>query len=1456
MDARTELAPFVAAVAQEQRDLYVAFLASLGIDDNVAAIDIEQLAAELQSLRDSVDDRFEEAEEEHLPMDPRAREPRADLARHLAARGLTIKDVPKDGDCQFHAIADQLKLVGLGDWDALELRLGAVHWLETNGTRWMDDGTVGKRFMLKDSLGVGDWPAYLADMRRRGTWGDEATLLALSVLFQVEICVISSSSATGCRVIKPPDLWEVEMRTTCALHVGHLAEVHYVSTRLVTGEAAAAASTEEDADAMAEGLAQQSERELWQAAEHEQRLVAMMCHPYQLEEAVFAEEDMMEGQFEEGGDDEEEGEEAWAATPTQIPTKIPRFHSPVPPGGRVGTHTRFDVEGELPGAFGEVGVLSCFKGSPPSTVRAFGEVGVLSCSKGPPPSIPARIPTTIERCASPVPPGGRVGKHNRFVEEGDLLVPSAVAKVLCDSEDGDVEAVEVEAVVLEEAMEVEAAELEASEVAVDLLDVIGSMRAPPSASDRIDAQMQDAEVVLGGVEAAAGVVEAVAAIAPDFVAIAETPAEAQEWELEQEWGWVEHLLTPGAFPEEEAEALPLSEAVPEPEAAADTVAATKVAKLRVSLVCRGLGKGGKKEILAERLPAPAEEEPAAAAASSMAAAGAVEAAAAFATGSAVLTELVLAAERMEGPARMDADVVEGLALVAEEPAAAKAATAAPWAEVRPLTADEAATLISLHGAFIAKTVAAPELEEPLASEAAEVASMEGSRPLTAAEDRATAAENMRLQRQQAADEARATAAAEGLELVPSPSSKTGFKGVCRLRRRFVAKISENGTIRFLGLFATPEEAALCYARQVGAERAATRAAEMRIAVQNLLSTADEAIAAAAVEGLALVRSSKNRTGFMCVHKRGRIYTAEVRENNKRRSLGNFATREAAALCYARYIGPERAAAEALAEAAPQAEIDPLDEALPATEASAAARVTVTQPFTAAEAKAAAAAEVRSLTADEATTLISVHGALVAETVAAPELEEPVASEVTAEASMKGPARMDADVAEGLAQQRVPELWLAAGFEQWLVTNVCHPVWQLEVGAPEEEEPATAEEEEPAEDQGAAAAARMEGPSRLLAAENAADMDIAAAITAAPIALDSAFAVMEAAGEKVEATAAKNPKAAMLLWTRVLGALVDGGLPAEARAADEAMTVAEMRELLASRGLNRSGNRVALANRLLGALVAAAVAAPEEEEPATTAPEEEEPTTTGASAAARIEGSRPLTADEARAAAVAERLELVPSSASNCDVSAKLLALHDGINELDEEAEEHLPRLLTAEHEAAAAVGLVLVPSSCNETGFKGVTKSYYKGVIRYQAHIWDTERRLMRYLGSFARAEDAAVCYSRHIGAERAAAEAAEALIAGSRPPTADEARGAAAAVGLVLVPSSCNETGFKGVTKSYYKGVIKYHAQIWDTERRSMRYLWQGRRRRAPGRCRRRRTRAGRVGAPGRAKPPTPHER
>ena len=77
------------------------------------------------------------------------------------------------------------------------------------------------------------------------------------------------------------------------------------------------------------------------------------------------------------------------------------------------------------------------------------------------------------------------------------------------------------------------------------------------------------------------------------------------------------------------------------------------------------------------------------------------------------------------------------------------------------------------------------------------------------------------------DEARAAAAAEGLELVPSSSNESGFKGVRSKRSgsRYTTETKKNGRTRYLGTFATPEEAALCYARHVGAERAAAEATE-------------------------------------------------------------------------------------------------------------------------------------------------------------------------------------------------------------------------------------------------------------------------------------------------------------------------------------------------------------------------------------------------------------------------------------------------------------------------------------------------------------------------------------------------------------------------------------------------------------------------------------------------------
>ncbi|KOO28151.1 hypothetical protein Ctob_009740, partial [Chrysochromulina tobinii] len=210
-----------------------------------------------------------------------------------------------------------------------------------------------------------------------------------------------------------------------------------------------------------------------------------------------------------------------------------------------------------------------------------------------------------------------------------------------------------------------------------------------------------------------------------------------------------------------------------------------------------------------------------------------------------------------------------------------------------------------------------------------------------------------------ADEARAAAAAEGLELVPSSSNETGFKGVHKGWRSlsYVAKIYEDGKMRHLGTFATPEEAALRYARHIGAERAAAEAAQARgegpqpltadearaaAAAEGLelgkgppqITTAEEILAATAAEGLELVPSSTNETGFKNVWKNddGK-YASHVRENGKLHYLGIFATPEEAALCYARHIGAERAAAEA-----------------------AAARGEGPQSLTADEARAAAAAE--------------------------------------------------------------------------------------------------------------------------------------------------------------------------------------------------------------------------------------------------------------------------------------------------------------------------------------------------------------------------------------------------------------------------------------------------------------------------------------------------------------------
>ena len=85
-------------------------------------------------------------------------------------------------------------------------------------------------------------------------------------------------------------------------------------------------------------------------------------------------------------------------------------------------------------------------------------------------------------------------------------------------------------------------------------------------------------------------------------------------------------------------------------------------------------------------------------------------------------------------------------------------------------------------------------------------------------------------------------------------------------------------------------------------------------------TVAEALAAAAEEGLALLRAENNATGFKGVSHNNdsasKPFRAHLWHNGRNKSLGRFATAEEAALAYARHLGPEGVAA-ALVPPAPK-----------------------------------------------------------------------------------------------------------------------------------------------------------------------------------------------------------------------------------------------------------------------------------------------------------------------------------------------------------------------------------------------------------------------------------------------------------------------------------------------------------------------------------------------------------
>eukprot|EP00964_Phaeocystis_antarctica_P075358 scaffold46485_cov67-Phaeocystis_antarctica.AAC.3 len=187
------------------------------------------------------------------------------------------------------------------------------------------------------------------------------------------------------------------------------------------------------------------------------------------------------------------------------------------------------------------------------------------------------------------------------------------------------------------------------------------------------------------------------------------------------------------------------------------------------------------------------------------------------------------------------------------------------------------------------------------------------------------------------DQARQQAQAERLTLRVADSTtryygKTGYHGV-RLDQRgktkpYQARVCRAGTTVSLGYFATAEEAALCVARTPEGRAAAERLAAAL--------TSEDARQQAQAEGLMLIKSDNNKTGYFGVSFNQRPgllkrYQARVCRGRKNVSLGCFATAEEAALCVAQSpegqaLAEALAKAEALAEALAEAEAEALAEA--------------------------------------------------------------------------------------------------------------------------------------------------------------------------------------------------------------------------------------------------------------------------------------------------------------------------------------------------------------------------------------------------------------------------------------------------------------------------------------------------------------------------------------------------
>lgn len=136
---------------------------------------------------------------------------------------------PKDGNCLFSSISDQMKLCLHKDVNAAAIRDEITQYLldRRDGLTLLD----GSKVCLSEKIVHSDVVSYLQNMSQPGTFGDHIMILGACCLYSVQFVILSTLNKST-RVVVAPNANSIIVPDLPTLILGHYAEgqgEHYVS---------------------------------------------------------------------------------------------------------------------------------------------------------------------------------------------------------------------------------------------------------------------------------------------------------------------------------------------------------------------------------------------------------------------------------------------------------------------------------------------------------------------------------------------------------------------------------------------------------------------------------------------------------------------------------------------------------------------------------------------------------------------------------------------------------------------------------------------------------------------------------------------------------------------------------------------------------------------------------------------------------------------------------------------------------------------------------------------------------------------------------------------------------------------------------------------------------------------------------------------------------------------------